>query len=529
MTHRTNRTLQHLAAPVVFAAYPVAALYAHNFHEVDLPDLLLPIGVIFISIAILFCVGLLLLRDVSKSSTAVTAFLLFSFAYSGAIDGTRSVAASFGAAHLVTNKLFFGTWALSFLGWGIWIWKTRRDLSLTLRLLGIAGALLLLFSLLRIGAFAMEEKPDAQAASTEDESGPPFLLSLPDPAPDVYYLLFDRYGSASTLEESFGFDNTPFTDSLRALGFTVDDAAITNYPMTHTSLASSLNMSYLGEEYLGPIHYARMIENHAVGQIFAASGYRYFHVASWYEASAKSASADEIYRYAFFPSEFARTLAQTTPYHLFLPVDEAYRQVRHSLDHVEQLVTKRGPKFVFAHVICPHPPYVVRADGTYLPGTAAAARTERENYLDQVQYLNARLLRLIDLLLHQSKIPPIIVIQADEGPLVFAEEGVRPESEVWRRRAGILNAYYLPGKSSELPAGITPVNTFRFLFSEYFGAPIELLENRLYFWPDTAQNGKPEEPRRPFPFVDITDRYWEAWSAHTRSAPDTTSAVSDFH
>src|SRR5690606_40885779 len=121
-------------------------------------------------------------------------------------------------------------------------------------------------------------------------------------------------------------------------------------------------------------------------------GYRYYHVASWYEASAKSAYADQLYRYAFFPSEFARTLAQTTPYHLFLPVDESYRQVTHSLDHVEKLVSERGPKFVFAHFICPHAPYVVRADGTYLPGAEAARSEEHTSELQSRENLVCRLL-----------------------------------------------------------------------------------------------------------------------------------------
>lgn len=512
MTKRSHAPLRQAAtAPLLFAVYPVAALYAHNFHEVDVPDLLLPIGVILIAVAILFCLALLLLRDVAKAGATVTAFLLFSFAYTGALDGARSLAGSLHAGYLVTNKAFLGLWFLGFVAWGIAIFKTRRDLSRMLRMLAIAGAVLLLLSLVRIVGFALDDSPSETTAA--DHDAPQFLLSVPDSAPDVYYLVFDRYASGSVLEEDFGFDNHPFTDSLRALGFVIDDSSITNYPMTHISLASSLNMSYLGPEFQGPIHYARMIEKHEVGKIFTASGYRYYHVASWYEASAKSAFADEIYRYAFFPSEFARTLAETTPYHLFLPEDEAYRQVRSSLDHLEQLASEPGPKFVFAHLICPHSPYVVRADGSYLPQSAAAARTERENYLDQLQYLNGRLLHLVEQLQAESRFPPIIVIQADEGPLVFAEEGELTESEVWRRRAGILNAYCLPGKASELPRGITPVNTFRFLFSEYFGASIELLGNHLYFWPDTAHNGKPKNPRRPFRFVDITDRYQDVWRA----------------
>ena len=49
----------------------------------------------------------------------------------------------------------------------------------------------------------------------------------------------------------------------------------------------------------------------------------------------------------------------------------------------------------------------------------------------------------------------------------------------------ILNAYHLPdkGRSSIYPT-ITPVNTFRLLFNEYFGANFEILEDKNYILED---------------------------------------------
>ncbi|MEZ4652214.1 MAG: hypothetical protein R3E12_01025 [Candidatus Eisenbacteria bacterium] len=516
-------------APLLFALYPVVALYAHNYYEVDLPDLWPPIVTLVGAAVLLFVLLRLVSRSAAKAGVLVTIFFLFSFAYSGAIEGARELAGLAHLGHWVTNKLFLALWSLGFLAWGIFVLRARSDLGLTLRLFVVSGTVLLLLAGVRIVSSAASRGPVGDAElSSQDE--PPFLLTLPDPAPDVYYLVFDRYASGDVLQESFGFDNHPFTDYLRERGFIIDDGSITNYPMTHTSLASSLNMEYLGPEFRGPVHYARMIERNRVGQIFTASGYRYDHIASWYEASAKSAFADELYRYAFFPSEFTKILAETTPYHLFLPQDEIYRQVRASLDHVEKLIPQPGPKYVFAHLICPHAPYVVRPDGSYLDPAVAALRTERENYLEQVQFVNMRVKRLVDRILKESRTPPIIVIQADEGPLVFAEEGKLTEDEVWHRRAGILNAYYLPpspggGPRPEVPHGITPVNTFRFLFARYFHAPVSLLEDRLYFWPEVAHNGKPKRPKKPFPFIDITDRYWSGRPHHdgSLSASDSTA------
>ena len=67
--------------------------------------------------------------------------------------------------------------------------------------------------------------------------------------------------------------------------------------------------------------------------------------------------------------------------------------------------------------------------------------------------------------------PPIIVIQADHGPLggEITSDGAR---------MSIFNAYYLPdGGDQLLYPSISPVNTFRVIFNHYFGGEFALLED----------------------------------------------------
>ena len=74
----------------------------------------------------------------------------------------------------------------------------------------------------------------------------------------------------------------------------------------------------------------------------------------------------------------------------------------------------------------------------------------------------------------------------------------------------ILNAYYFPdGDYTALYDDITPVNTFRVVFNEYFRAGYRLLEDRCYFstW------------HAPYALVDVTDRVRPAASGPT-SSPD---------
>jgi hypothetical protein len=93
--------------------------------------------------------------------------------------------------------------------------------------------------------------------------------------------------------------------------------------------------------------------------------------------------------------------------------------------------------------------------------------------------------------LKKSSRPPIIIIQSDEGPREkditaknIREIRDRVEKGRIRRmmRFNILNAYHLPGiDSGILYPHISPVNTFRVIFNQYFGTDFELLEDRYYF------------------------------------------------
>ena len=85
----------------------------------------------------------------------------------------------------------------------------------------------------------------------------------------------------------------------------------------------------------------------------------------------------------------------------------------------------------------------------------------------------------IDAILKDSAVDPVIIVMGDHGP------GLLPEVVVVNHRLKILYALHLPQET--LPVAIladfTPVNTFRLVFSEFFGADIPQLEDRSYISP----------------------------------------------
>ena len=105
---------------------------------------------------------------------------------------------------------------------------------------------------------------------------------------DVYFLLFDRYGSEQALKEFFGFDDTEFYSELEKRGFVVDRKAITSYPMTSTSMASTLNMRWLNSQVANTSDYFANVQTNDVGKWFINAGYKYHFFGNQYDGLRKS-------------------------------------------------------------------------------------------------------------------------------------------------------------------------------------------------------------------------------------------------
>jgi hypothetical protein len=141
----------------------------------------------------------------------------------------------------------------------------------------------------------------------------------------------------------------------------------------------------------------------------------------------------------------------------------------------------QGPKFVFAHIVIPHPPFVLDAEGNPVeqegaftlnnPDAKMPFEERAVKYLDQVRFVNRETEAMVRRILSVSEVPPIIIIQADhglDGPL--------------SSQMAIINAYYLPdGGDQYLYDTISPVNSFRIVFDHYFNGDYGLIDDISYY------------------------------------------------
>ncbi len=506
MDKRKKRQL--VLHPIFFALFPVLFLYSHNREEALTPDqVLIPLAASLLAALLLWGLLNLIWKNWRKSGLAVSLFLLLFFSYGHLHTALTGVTAA--GLNLWQHRYLLGAYGLLFLLVIFLTVRTRRELDKLTAVLNLVSATLVAISLVSIAVFSIrrgtaDRRPGEEAA--EAVSSP----AAGDDNPDIYYIILDAYAHEQTLKEIHDFDNSEFSKFLQESGFYVVPEGRSNYPFSAPSLASSLNFQYLdylrGTDGDNPgisVAFYYLIENNRAVRFLKSRGYKFVHFDSGWSGNERNRHADLQLRYGY-GNEFAVVLAQTT---LLLP----FRRVLHLLagDHRRRILgifagiaevhrTVPGPKFVFAHLVCPHGPYVFGPEGEEREvDMVSLTRPGRHRaYLDQVMFVNMKVRELLEVLLAPSERPPVIIIQADHGPI--SVRGFKdPSDRFLRERMRILNAYFLPDNGNELlyPT-ITPVNTFRLIFNRYLGQDFPLLPDRSYYRGNETS----------YDFYDVTDR-----------------------
>jgi len=487
-----NKLRQWPLHPLLVAVYSVLALLANNISQVKPSAALRPLVIVCGAAILLWGIILLIVRDVKRSAMLASWWLVLFFIY-GHVYNFLELHTGLGR-HRFLLPIWIGLAGVG--GW--WIIKKVRDLAYaTLVLTGI-GLVLLVYPLIQLGIYGFR----SQSISGEQHRLPTEFASLQLPqgqtSPDVYYIILDAYARDDVLESFFGYDNSAFSDWLREKGFYLASCSQTNYSQTELSLASSLNLAYL-DDLLGELPadsqdrlpLRSLLQYNAARQAFHQLGYNFVafetgFLFSQFEDADVYLSPGSLGGLSGFEVLLVKTsgglaLVDATSLlpHFFqesihAPEKTRYRQVLYTLDELSKIpLSISGPKFVFAHIVAPHSPLVFGSDGqqVYYPESLDDA-TYIRGYRRELAYLNQRMQGILQKILADSSVPPIIILQADHG-----HDLASPDT-----RMEILNAYFLPEDGeNQLYSTISPVNSFRLIFNRYFGGKFDLLKDRSFF------------------------------------------------
>jgi hypothetical protein len=499
--------------PFLLSVYPVLALLAHNIEQVRVAQATRPLVLSLIGTGVVFLILRIVLRDWRKAAIVCTLGVILFFSYGHIYELLQRVQV-FGTM-LGRHRHMLPIWLAIFaLGW----WWVGRRLQSTLALTSALNAAAIFILILPVSIVVSYELRfhEEQTAAEEIETEECTLHYDGDQQPpDVYYIILDAYTREDVLQEVYDFDNREFLNSLEELGFYVAKWSQSNYGFTGFSLSSSLNMNYLevlderldpekGSDFtpLWPLLTRSLVRRNleCLGYDVVAFDNGYYW-SGWRDADiflqAAVSSVNELqmtgsvnpFESMLIQSSAALILndaASVLPAVLKVDVDSPYREHRerilYQFDSLKTFVPSiQGPKFVFAHIIIPHPPFVLDAEGNPVDQEGAFTLDNPETkmpfderlvkYLDQIKFANREILSAVRKILEVSDVPPVIIIQGDhglDGPL--------------SSQMAIINAYYLPdGGDQYLYDTISPVNSFRIVFDYYFNGDYGLIDDISYY------------------------------------------------
>ncbi len=486
--------------PYLFAILPIIGLYYDNINLTSLPVLVRPVLASLLIALILVVFFRLVFKNGIKGGLVVSALLCFVYYFAPLRVLTYR-------AIPVSDVFFFVCWILFFSGFLLLIAFAKKTWQKTNLFLNLVTVLSLLFLLFAIGRFEWAQGKIRIPRFPGDLASLASPAAMPGnnkPRPDIYYIILDAYGRDDTLKNVYRLDDDDFLKFLQEKGFSVARDARANYNQTLFSLASSLNMRYVNSlaEILGtnsrnrrPL--MRMIDESDLAYFLRKNGYAIVSFDSVY-SSTKMRNSNLTKSVALNLNDFEIMLLNGTllrPHFNTFLYQAHIKQVLYSLDELGKLDAALTPKFVFAHIMCPHPPFVFSTDGEstipeepfsfndgnhYIRGLRTYL-SYLNGYRQQVQFVNKKLAVLVEAILKNSKTKPVIILQGDHGPGSRLTQDSMQNTDL-RERLAILDAIYLPGAAHPaLPDKISPVNTFRFVLNAYFDARLPLLDDQSYF------------------------------------------------
>lgn len=478
--------------PFLLAAYPIVGLLGFNIEQVFAREAVVPL-ILSLSITTLAFVGLWRLFKDCQVAGLLTSLLVVWFFFYGRVYVLIKGVSLFGFL-IGRHRYLFFTWSFVVVASALWLLKRKRPYPELTRILNIFSTILFCLPIFQIGAFYFRNLSPPQ--TLDDDVVEPMITwtkeALP---PDIYYIVLDGYQRADVQESVFGIDISPFLDKLQEMGFYVVDCAQSNYTRTSLSISSTFNMAYIDsfkpdiEPEEKPAWLLPYYKHSVVRQQLEALGYQTIVFETpwerlvWDDAAIVHRSSGSA-----LLSPFDFLLLRTTLARVYLDIKQAesqrlsdyenYEDTRYALEQLPNVADIYGPKFVFAHLVIPHSPFVFGPDGEYInipydadAGNIYTEEDGRRGHTYAVNYINKKMLEILPHILQKSETPPIIVISADHGsPKGGTENSVR-----------ILAAYYAPEARSQFYETMTPVNVFRILFDAYFNTDLGLLPDRSFF------------------------------------------------
>ncbi|MFA7685464.1 MAG: hypothetical protein WCX95_01540 [Candidatus Gracilibacteria bacterium] len=467
--------------PLLLALYPIIFLYAHNLSEVTFNDIFPYIALSFLFFLIVFILFKSVIKNIERTGFITAVFFLIFFSYGFVFDFISSF-------FFVRQFVLLPIWGCLFLGIFYWIFKSsKKEIFAKIgKILTVVFSILIFINLIQIlpYEFSRYSKDDSQNRVTYSErsktSTDPEKYCDKNKCYDIYYIILDEYAGFDSIKSIFGYDNSNFLKFLNDRNFIFAKNSKAKSPDTFENISSNLNMENL--KPADKIEAYKYIGDNKVSAYLKGKGYTTVVFNNSYLPDNMTANAD--YNLMANKSNQVNSvllvLINKTMLRPLVPYIKKWSETENRrlfiLRELKDLDYIKSPKFVYVHLVCPHPPFQFDKDGNLVDTQNAYNWTDKKYYLGQYIFITKEIQKVIDVL---QKKDAIIIVQSDHGVRQnhFDETGEMQHYSYIPEKAfeNILSAFYLPEFKDSIPDNLKSFNTFKIILNYYFGENLEIL------------------------------------------------------
>lgn len=481
-----SKWLISILLSILGAAYPVIFLYSHNVQIVKVSSILVPLLAAILIALVLYGVFLLVFRKAYVAGLSALVFIFFLQTYGFVYDKLVTLdLLPIKHYKLLPVFIFLAVYGAALL--------SKLKPPVTRQLTILLATVLAGLSLFNIAGAVPVEIQKAQAAAAARQAAHTASQSVQG-LPDIYFIILDEYAGFDALSQYWKYDGyQEFASFLEEKGFFVADHSRSLTYDTLMETASRLNLKTYTYG-VGADTLFHDISDNLVMREMKARGYTtvVFDGAATAYPTKTEIIADYNIMYdpedseqALRVDDFAIMLMDQSMFRVFAnsyksndETTAVYRgMILLTLSEITELDYIPSPKFVYAHILSPHNPFMFDANGRL---TNTKNHQNWNFYLDQHKYITNQISQVIEKILEQSdpSRPPIIILQSDHGArnrdtgypgAVYLEN--YPED----LRYSIVNALYLPGYDySQLTEDMSPIHTFEIILNHYMQAEMSV-------------------------------------------------------
>jgi len=267
------------------------------------------------------------------------------------------------------------------------ILRNRQAARVISQFLAVVSIVLLILALFESLRYDIGEYRATVAAAKK--TSPNISSQVNGNLPDVYLIILDAHTRSDVLKSRYAYDNTDFVRELKEMGFYVASCSQSNYASTKLALFASMYGDYI-QNIIGEGEILPPLKSSALNQTLKALGYKTIafenRARGHFDLKEDIRFSRNQMAFGKFDlrggiSEFEKMVIDTSFLHFLVDTElipgfddntllewefwEHYYQTQYILSELENIPEIPGPKFIFAHLMVPHSPFIFNPDGSY--------------------------------------------------------------------------------------------------------------------------------------------------------------------